>query len=766
MSMLERIRPRAFRDYQALPVLGPVLEDFLLWSLGRGTTLGSAKNQLKDCLRISKFLVGRGVVSWASIPFDALDGAYRYFHDDHLEISGTVRRVEEFLREKRGMPVRPRPTPTRSGETLDAFLAHLSEVMGLGASAISSHRIYISFFLEFIDLENDAKALASLTSSVVDEFIAIRAKTLNRQSLQHLVGYLRSFLRFEFSHGALPIPLHERIDTPRVYRLEKLPRSLPWTTVNALLDGIDRNEAHGKRNLAMLLLMATYGLRSIEVVSLTLDDIDWRGKAIHILQRKTGHRLSLPLTDAVADALIDYLKNARPASARREIFLRMRAPLTFRLKPASVSDVFQREARLSGLDIKEQGAHCLRHSFAVHLLRQGTPMNVIGDILGHQSVESTCVYLRMAVEDLREVALDVPSPPDGEHVFLPPAAVKFPRIRQCRRRGPRMPLRSFLKEEIEAYLRLHHSLGKGFKREEYILESLDLFIVEHCPAERTFDYALFARWCGTLSDYGSTERRNKMRVVRNFCLYRQRSFPDAFIPDILTFPNCSPKYLPFIIQPCDIGRLLLAIPVALCHDRHELRQATMRLAIIILFTTGLRRGELLRLSLKDFNHCDRTFLIQTAKFHKQRIIPLSDSTAQEVRSYLERCQQLGLSMDPMSPLIRHGSPGNERGYTDGGLRGNWRTACASAKLLTPKGVPPRIHDLRHSFAVNALLRWYEQGDEPQAKLPQLATYMGHVSILSTHYYLSFVEPIRSAASLRFEKAYGNLTQKSREGNAR
>jgi len=765
MSTLERIRPRSFRDYQALPVLGPILDDFVRWSFARGSKLGSVKNRLKDCLRLSKFWADKRIVSWTDIPFEAFDDAYRYFHDDHPDTSGTARSMEEFLRDECGMPQRPLPEPTRSSERVEMFIGYLMKVRGLGSSTISAHRKYILLFMEHIGLEDGDGALAHLSSGAVDEFIAIRSKTLNRHSLQHLVGYLRSYLRFEFSRGTLPLPLHQTIDSPRIYRQEKLPRSLPWDTVKTLLEGIDRSDPQGKRNHLMLLMMATYGLRAVEIVSMTLDDIDWRGRTIHIPQGKTGNHLRLPLTDEVAITLIEYLKNARPPSSRREVFLRIRAPLTIRLKPTGVAEVFQREVRRSGLDIREQGVHCLRHSFAVHLLRQGTSMKTIGDILGHRSAESTCVYLRLAVEDLREVALDVPEYKGHGCNFLPRGEIKFLRIRPWQRKFPRKPFRSFLKTEIEAFLRLHHSLGKKFQKDEHVLYALDFFIVECCPGALRLDYSIFKRWCDTLSQYGATERRSRMLIVRKVSLYRQRTLPAAFIPDILTFPACAPKAPPFIIRPDEIGRLLRAIPIALCHDRYKLRQATIRLAVILLFTTGMRRGELLRLSLEDFNASDNTLFIRTTKFHKQRIIPLSDSAAKDVYAYIGRCGKHGFSMNPSSPLIRHDSPEGATCYTGSGLAGSWRMLCASAKLLTRKGVPPRIHDIRHSFAVNALLRWYENGNDPQAKLPQLATYMGHVSVLSTHYYLSFVEPLRTAASARFEKAFGNLTHNSKEGDA-
>jgi site-specific recombinase XerD len=157
----------------------------------------------------------------------------------------------------------------------------------------------------------------------------------------------------------------------------------------------------------MLLLIATYGLRTSEVVALTLEDIEWRRGELRVPRRKVEGALLLPLTDPVGAALLAYLQQGRPAQATRVVFLRHRPPAGL-LKPTAVTDVFQARVRRSGLAIPFHGPHCLRHSLAVRLLRQGVSLKAIGDVLGHRHAESTCMYLRLAVEDLRSVALSLP----------------------------------------------------------------------------------------------------------------------------------------------------------------------------------------------------------------------------------------------------------------------------------------------------------------------------------------------------------------------
>jgi integrase/recombinase XerD len=272
--------------------------------------------------------------------------------------------------------------------------------------------------------------------------------------------------------------------------------------------------------------------------------------------------------------------------------------------------------------------------------------------------------------------------------------------------------------------------------------------------------------CATLGHLSPTVRRNRMRVVRNFCLYRRRSRPQSFLPDRASFPANHQPSPPYIVTEPDMARILesaRSLPrSALC----PLRPETLRIAFLLLFTTGMRRGELLRLMLGDIDLTEETVSIRETKFHKSRVIPLSPSVAAETKAYLELRQKNHLPVSVASPLVLSGSQSAEgRGYTGHGLACNWIRLCASLNINTPKGRPPRIHDLRHSFAVNVLMTWYRNGENAQAKLPLLSTYMGHVSVVSTHHYLTFVEHLRSEASALFHRRFGDAI-KANQGDAR
>ena len=231
---------------------------------------------------------------------------------------------------------------------------------------------------------------------------------MGRVGLQKPIATMRAFLRFLASRKFAPTGLDAMIDTPRVYRQEQLPRSLPWSTVEAFLASIDRGSVIGKRDYAMFCLIASYDLRACDVVTLTLDDIQWRAGLIRVRQSKTKHSLDLPLTDEVGSAIQHYLEGVSRYGAYRQVFLRLKAP-GGTLKPTAVIEVFQAWSGRSGLAIPFKGVHCLRHSYAIHLLRRGLPLKTIGDLLGHRSSESTTAYLRLATEDLRAVALPVPA---------------------------------------------------------------------------------------------------------------------------------------------------------------------------------------------------------------------------------------------------------------------------------------------------------------------------------------------------------------------
>jgi site-specific recombinase XerD len=294
---------------------------------------------------------------------------------------------------------------------LAAYAHYLKTVRGASASTIQQKSHTASEFLAYVKIDKHLGRLKALTFRDLEAFIKLISGRFTRASLRCIVTRLRCFLRFLAVQGEVPQGLDRQLDTPRVYREENLPSTLPWETVQTLLRSIDQSRLVGLRDFTMFFLMAVYGLRASDVVALTLDNIHWRAGKISISQRKTGTVLELPLTDAVGTILHRFLKKLAPSSPFRQLFLSLRAPIG-PLQSVAVSQAFRRWADRSGVDLPGRGScHRIRHSYAVFLLHKGTQVKTISDILGHRSLQSTWTYLRLAIEDLRDVPLPVPTEP-------------------------------------------------------------------------------------------------------------------------------------------------------------------------------------------------------------------------------------------------------------------------------------------------------------------------------------------------------------------
>jgi len=320
---------------------------------------------------------------------------------------------------------------------------------------------------------------------------------------------------------------------------------------------------------------------------------------------------------------------------------------------------------------------------------------------------------------------------------------------------PTAGLSSALAPVLARYVELKRSLGRTFQNPTDTLKSLDRFLCKQSKKYPDLNAAVFEAWCQTQEHLTSGVRRRRMQEVYKFCLYRRRTEPRCFVPDPALFPRSHQRLQPYIFSQEEAAKVLRAASRLKHVPSSPLRPEVMRLAIVLLFTAGIRRGELLRLTLGDYDRRDATLLIRESKFHKSRLLPLNDDIVAEIERYRRArvLRKLPLSSD--TALIWNAVNGGQA-YSATGLTYRLGSLLQQCSILTPKGRPPRVHDWRHAFAVNALLRWYRQGADVEAKLPLLATYMGHVSVVSTHYYLQWIEPLRTAASERFARHYGEL----------
>lgn len=302
--------------------------------------------------------------------------------------------------------------------------------------------------------------------------------------------------------------------------------------------------------------------------------------------------------------------------------------------------------------------------------------------------------------------------------------------------------------EITSYLTLKKALGRSFANETNVLAHLERFLVAQRPKPFAIMADNFAAWSLTLVHLTPTVRRSRMRIVRNFCLYVRRSDAGCFVPDQNGFPAPHAARPPHIFTEEQIVRLLRVAGELTPASTSPLRADVYRLAVVLLYTAGLRRGELVHLVLSDYDVAERTLLVRTSKFHKSRVVALSNDGAHEMDRYLRARRRF--PHDANAPLLVNRS-GGVGAYSGGSFGQGMRCLFRRADVRTAQGRLPRVHDLRHTYAVHALLRWYRDGVDVQAKLPVLSTAMGHVSIASTAYYLAFLAPIAEAASERFAR---------------
>ena len=306
---------------------------------------------------------------------------------------------------------------------------------------------------------------------------------------------------------------------------------------------------------------------------------------------------------------------------------------------------------------------------------------------------------------------------------------------------------------IAAFLSSRLAIGRDYRNERWILRNLRSFL--EGAGATDLDAALFDRWRAQFQHLGSSSRFAREHTVNKLCRYRRRSDPDCFLPDQESLARQKPHALPTIIEPAQVAHLLACASQLPPGSRSPVRAQVMRLAVVLLYTAGLRRGELVRLTLGDADAQAGVLRIRESKFHKSRWVPLSTSAQAELRSYLVARRQAGLDERPAAPLL---CTAGARAYTGDGFFNSFKQLLRSAGIRDSTGRCPRVQDFRHSFAVSALLRWYEADADVQSNLPRLALYMGHVSIVSTAYYLRWMPAVISQASARFARSCAGVIE--------
>lgn len=390
------------------------IDDLLKDMAGQRYSEGTMRLLSYRLLSLDEFMARQGVRELAAVPewIDRYVAQVRCLESHRPKLRQTLQRFVRFLRQKKLIPT---PETHQSGlphaDLVEAYLRRVREQRGLCLESLELSRRPCQALMTFTAAEGISD-LRSLRPETIHRFLACHAKTCNRRTLRSRCEALRDFLTDLHRRGKTAVNLAGAVLAPRVYRHEQCPRFLTRAEIDAVLAVIDRQTPVGRRDYAMILLLADYGVRGIEVVQLRLDDLDWRRQLIHVRGRKAGNNTTYPLSVPAGEAILGYLRQDRPSSTHREVFLTTVAPFT----PLATGDTLAKRVRAylakAGVAVAKPGTHSFRYSCAQRLFEVGTPLKTIGDYLGHLNTTTTQRYTMIALDQLREVAMG-----DGEELL-------------------------------------------------------------------------------------------------------------------------------------------------------------------------------------------------------------------------------------------------------------------------------------------------------------------------------------------------------------
>jgi integrase/recombinase XerD len=313
-----------------------------------------------------------------------------------------------FLRRQRVIPdekIPPRQL-TSAERCAQAYERHLQEARGLAKATIINYVPFVRSFLK--DCFDDGPVIFShLCAGDVVRFVQRQVARLQQKRAKLMTCALRSFLRYVCYRGKTKLDLAAAVPIVANWSMSSIPRAIAADQVRQLLASINRNTAIGCRDYAILLLLARLGLRSGEVASLELGDIDWNAGKLSV-HGKTGQRSELPLISEVGKAIAAYLRCGRPQSTSRRVFLRAKAPVRGFRGSSGVGSIVRHRLQRAGIDAPTLGAHQFRHGLASGLLRHGVSLGEIGELLGHHNPETTKIYIKVDLDALRTLALPWP----------------------------------------------------------------------------------------------------------------------------------------------------------------------------------------------------------------------------------------------------------------------------------------------------------------------------------------------------------------------
>ena len=317
-----------------------------------------------------------------------------------------LQRLLELLR-RQGVVAAPAPPETTPAERVQGdFCVYLRQERALTST---TQACYTGFVGEFLTERFGAGPvdLSLLCAADITRFVRRRAATIQSKRVQLMTTALRSFLRFARYRGDIEKDLAACIPAVANWKQSTLPRALPPDQVEQVLNSVDRKTAIGRRDYAILLILARLGLRAGEIRALTLEDLDWQEGLITV-RGKAGRFSQLPLPMDVGAAIADYLRHGRPTVSSRCVFLRAKAPAGGFQGQCGIGSIVRHTLERAGIDSPRKGAHQFRHALACQMLKQGASLSEIGELLRHRSPQTTAIYAKVDLDSLAALALSWP----------------------------------------------------------------------------------------------------------------------------------------------------------------------------------------------------------------------------------------------------------------------------------------------------------------------------------------------------------------------
>jgi site-specific recombinase XerD len=370
------------------------------------TEQGYAENTLREKVKLlakcGEWLKRNGLAV-ADLDEPLVETFLKRRHRVHRGDSKTLQQFLDHLRRQNVVPARNLP-PDRSplAQILNRYETHLSTERGLVAHTIQEYQSFVREFL-LERFRGQPLLLKAVKASDISHFILRHTASMRAKRAQVMTTAFRSFFRFLFEKGELQADLAASVPTVANWQLSTVPKYVTPKEVERVLKTCDRRTAIGRRNYAILLLLARLGLRAGEVVALQLEDINWRAGEILVRGKGLLHD-RMPLPPDVGQALASYLRRDRPACRTRRVFICAKAPRRGFAHPSTLSTIVRRALARADLHPPLKGAHLLRHSLATSMLRSGATMGEIGEVLRHRAPNTTEIYAKVDFEGLRSLA--------------------------------------------------------------------------------------------------------------------------------------------------------------------------------------------------------------------------------------------------------------------------------------------------------------------------------------------------------------------------